>query len=150
MSWFETKKKELTKVKVKKRKVTVKDIQIHIKWLDDEMSKVQEERRRYREIMKQMTELDPITNKKEYDKLELEARLYADADDRYTQLQEQKEKEYTILKKYKDSRFYIQPKDLAIILGVSALSVFMISLERENPKSLKLASYVLKLFPIKI
>lgn len=150
MSWFETKKKELTKVKVKKRKVTVKDIQIHIKWLDEEMSKVQEERRRYREIMKQMTELDPITNKKEYDKLELEARLYADADDRYTQLQEQKEKEYTILKKYKDSRFYIQPKDLAIILGVSALSVFMISLERENPKSLKLASYVLKLFPIKI
>lgn len=150
MSWFETKKKELTKVKVKKRKVTVKDIQIHIKWLDEEMSKVQEERRRYREIMKQMTELDPIADKKEYDKLELEARLYADADDRYTQLQEQKEKEYTILKKYKDSRFYIQPKDLAIILGVSALSVFMISLERENPKSLKLASYVLKLFPIKI
>lgn len=150
MSWFENKKKELTKVKVKKRKVTVKDIQIHIKWLDDEMSKVQEERRRYRDIMKQMTELDPIANKKEYDKLELEARLYADADERYTQLQEQKEKEYTILKKYKDSRFYIQPKDLAIILGVSALSVFMISLERENPKSLKLASYVLKLFPIKI
>lgn len=150
MSWFENKKKELTKVKVKKRKVTVKDIQIHIKWLDEEMSKVQEERRRYREIMKQMTELDPIANKKEYDKLELEARLYADADERYTQLQEQKEKEYTILKKYKDSRFYIQPKDLAIILGVSALSVFMISLERENPKSLKLASYVLKLFPIKI
>jgi len=150
MSWFETKKKELTKVKVKKRKVTVKDIQIHIKWLDEEMSKVQEERRRYREIMKQMTELDPIADKKEYDKLELEARLYADADDRYTQLQEQKEKEYTILKKYKDSRFYIQPKDLAIILGVSALSIFMISLERENPKSLKLASYVLKLFPIKI
>lgn len=150
MSWFETKKKELTKVKVKKRKVTVKDIQIHIKWLDEEMSKVQEERRRYRDIMKQMTELDPIANKKEYDKLELEARLYADADERYTQLQEQKEKEYTILKKYKDSRFYIQPKDLAIILGVSALSVFMISLERENPKSLKLASYVLKLFPIKI
>ena len=150
MSWFETKKKELTKVKVKKRKVTVKDIQIHIKWLDEEMSKVQEERRRYRDIMKRMTELDPIADKKEYDQLELEARLYADADERYTLLQEQKEKEYTILKKYKDSRFYIQPKDLAIILGVSALSVFMISLERENPKSLKLASYVLKLFPIKI
>ena len=136
------------KVKVKLKRVTARDIQAHIRWIDEQCDLVQKDRERYREILKEMNGMNP--NSKEYAALCEESRLYADADAKYTELQEQKEKEYTILKKYKDSKFFIPPKDLAVIGGVFLLSLFMISLERENPKSLKLASFVLKLFPIKM
>lgn len=151
MEIFKRKGTTTKKTKTKKRtKVRAKDLQAHIKWIDDQMTELQGQRKRYRDILKEMSELDPITDKKAYAKLRAESRLYEDADAKYTELQEQKEKEYTILKKYKDSKFYIPPKDLCVIGGVSLLSLFMISLERENPKSLKLASFVLKLFPIKL
>lgn len=146
-NWF---KKKQTKVKVKQHRITAKDIQDHIKFLDEELNKVQAERVKYRDILKKMSTLDPTDDKEEYDKLLHESQMYADADTRYTLIQEQREKEYTILKKYKDSRFYITPKDLAIILGLFVACIFTISLERDNPKSIKLASFVLKLFPIKI
>lgn len=68
--------------------------------------------------------------------------------EKYTCLQEEMEKEYTILKKFKDSRFYIAPKDAIIIGCISGVAIFMIALERENPKALKLASFLLKLFPL--
>ena len=137
-----------TKVKVKKIKITAKEIKTHINWLDEQIQKCQKERERYRELRKQMLELDP--DDESYSALEREAEAYADADERYSKLQEQREKEFTILKKYKDSKFYVAPKDLMVIFGVGCLSFFMIALERENPKALKLASFVLKLFPIKM
>ena len=152
MMFFEKKEATVKKEKVKIKKITAKDLQAHIYWLDQEMIKVQAERNRLREIREELANMKPDTEEDDqrYSELLNEAKLYEDADAKYTLLQEQKEKEYTILKKYKDSKFYIPPKDLAIIAGVSAIAVFMISLERENPKSLKLASFVLKLFPIKI
>ena len=137
-----------TKVRVKKIKITAKEIKTHIEWLDGEIRKCQKDRERYRELRKQMLELDP--DDESYSALEREAEAYADADERYSKLQEQREKEFTILKKYKDSKFYVAPKDLMVIFGVGCLSFFMIALERENPKALKLASFVLKLFPIKM
>lgn len=150
MEFFKAEKTTVKQIKTKKVKVKAGDIQAHIKWIDEQMDEVQKERIRYREILKEMMHLDKSTNEKKYLELYDEAKLYEDADARYTMLQEQKEKEYGILKKYKDSKFFIPPKDLAVITGVFLLSLFMISLERENPKSLKLASFVLKLFPIKI
>lgn len=143
-----TKNAVVPKTKVKKVRITANTIKAHIAWIDEEMQKVQKERERYSEIQKELNVMDP--DDKRYSELKKEAEMYVDADDRYSKLQEQKEKEYVILKKHKDSKFYIQPKDLMIIFGVGALSFYMISLERENPKALKLASFVLKLFPIKM
>lgn len=149
MELFKKKEATVKREKVKRVKVTAKDIQSHIQWIDQEMNKVQLERERYRAIQTEISKLDP-SDEERYSELLNEVKVLEDADERYTKLQEQKEKEYTILKKYKDSKFFIAPKDLAVIGGVSLLSLFMISLERENPKSLKLASFVLRLFPIKM
>ena len=136
--------------KVKKLKVTAKDIQRHIQWIDHEMQECEKDRQRYREIMSELKTFDAEDDEDRYSKLIQESRALEDSNSRYTELQEQKEKEYAILKKYKDSKFYIPPKDLLTIGGIFALSMYMITLERENPKSLKLASFVLKLFPLKM
>lgn len=63
-------------------------------------------------------------------------------------LQDEMKSEYDALKKYRDSRFSIQPERAVIIGGIMFLGTFMIALERENPKALKLATFLLKLFPL--
>ena len=68
--------------------------------------------------------------------------------EKYTCLQEQLEKEYVILKKYKETRMGIAPKDALVILMLGGVGFFMIALERENPKAIKLAEFVLRLFPL--
>lgn len=65
-------------------------------------------------------------------------------------LQEQEKTQYDILKKYKDSKFYIPPKDLLIICGVTTLAIFVIALDRESPKIVKTVSFILKLMPLHI
>lgn len=145
---FLKKKNEETIEKVKVKKITAKDLQAHIRWIDDEMTKCQKDRERYREILSELRVLNKETTA--YAELYEEAQLYADADERYSQLQEQKQKEYEVLQKYKNLRLPISIKDLLIICGVTFGAVFAISLERENPKALKLATFLLKLFPVKI
>lgn len=134
--------------KEKVRKVRARDLQNHIRWIDEEMNEVQKQRKRYREIQKELMEAKDLDDE-ERRILEEEAKLYADADARYTELQEQKEKEYTILKKYKDSKFFISPRDMAILGGLALLGIYAISLDRDNPKALKIFSFLTKLFPIK-
>ena len=151
-TWENFRKKEapVKMEKIKKLRVTAKDIQKHIRWIDSEMLECEKDRQRYREILAELQEIDSENDKERYSKLLQESHYLEDADSRYMELQEQKEKEYAILKKYKDSKFFIAPKDLLTIVGISALSLYMITLERENPKSLKLATFILKLFPIKM
>ena len=147
---FGIKTEDKDKEEVKKVKVRAKDIQEHIRWIDEEMKRTLEERVKFREIRKELMTLDPDDDGVTYSRLMEEAKVYEDADERYTKLQEQKEKEYVILKKYKDSKFYVPPDRAMIIGGVLLVAIFAIALEREDPKALKLSTFILKLFPVKL
>ena len=69
--------------------------------------------------------------------------------EKYKILQEELDREYVILKKFNESRYVIHPKDAIIIGGVLVGALFFIALDRENPKAIKVASFLLKLFPMK-
>lgn len=148
---FEKKEATVKAVKAKKIKVRAKDIQSHIEWLDEAMRTCEADIKKCCEILDKLKTRDPGDDK------ELNLKLIVEAEENlqnyrseYSLLQEQREKEYSILKKYKDSRFYIAPKDLIVILGLLSGGIYAITLERENPKSLKLASFLMRLFPIKM
>ena len=55
-------------------------------------------------------------------------------------------KEYELMRKYKDSRFYIDPKVAATLLVVGGIAFFAICLDQENPKAIKIAQFITKLF----
>lgn len=132
-----------TTQKVKVRKVKAKDIQRHIEWIDEQMQKCEEDRLRKLEILREMSKLDPVLDQDRYSELQKEADLLDKIDERYDLLQKQKDKEYEILSKYKNSKFYIPPKELTIIGVVGLLGLFAIALDRENPKALKLVQLLM-------
>lgn len=101
------------KVKVKKRKVTEKDIQRNIERIQAKLEKV-----------------EPGTPE-------------------YKTLSEALEHEYVVLKKFKDSRFIIQPKDALTIGAFAVTIIFFTCLEREVPAATKFAGLVLKMVPFK-
>lgn len=67
----------------------------------------------------------------------------------YSRLQKELENELTNLKKYKDGKFMIHPKDCIMIGGTVLSFLFLIGLSREWPSSIKLGSLILKMFPYK-
>ena len=134
------------KKECKKKKISAKEIQENILAIDEKLKAIQLERN---SIMDRMVEVQAeITEygaSEEY--AELQNRL-KNANELYGILQKEMEQEYTTLKKYRDSRFQI-PVDKAIMLGgVLFIGTFALALERENPKALKLATFLLKLFPM--
>lgn len=141
--WNQNKEvKEKKKIGAKEIQENIKNIQANMKYVQNEMNKV----------IQKMKDLDDenginVGKIEAYKDLRIELQEWQNV---YQELQNEMEKDYTILKKYKDSKFYIQPKDVLVIVGVTGLAIFMIALERENPKATKLASFLLKLFPIKI
>lgn len=66
--------------------------------------------------------------------------------DEYEKLSAELMKEYEILKKYKDSRFFIEPKVIATLVVIGGLAFFAICLDQENPKAIKIAQFITKLF----
>ena len=64
-------------------------------------------------------------------------------------LSKELEHQQTILRKYKDAKWYITPKDWLVIGGVTTAFFFLIGLNREWPSAIKLGSIVLKMFPFK-
>lgn len=133
-------------IKKKTRKVRAKDLQENILRIRNTMEWVESEINETVGLMKKQNKSTEEGIEK-YKALKITLR---DLNEIYSTLQDQEEKQYEILKKYKNSKFYIAPKDLLVITGVAGLSLFMIALDRENPKALKLASFVLRLFPINI
>ena len=131
--------KNVRKVKVKAKDIenNVLRIQKRIEWTHDEIDK----------ITSKMAAIDRDTEEEEYKVLETKMK---ELNEMLGTLQKELEQEYTILKKYKDSRFAIAPKDAIIIGGVFFMGVFCFALERENPKALKLANFLLKIFPLHI
>lgn len=128
------------------KRITAKDIQENLskisercKWIDDQINYT----------LKEMDYTDQSTSEglEKYEKLSSDLQKLQEV---YKLLQEQMKNQLEILKKYKDSRFYIQPKDVLVITCVGGLAFFMICLDRESPKAVKLSSFILKLFPIRI
>ena len=66
--------------------------------------------------------------------------------DAYDKLQTELQKEYEILKKFKDGRFAVPPQVIATLCVVGTIAFFAICLDQESPKALKLAQFVLKIF----
>lgn len=64
----------------------------------------------------------------------------------YEALSKELEKEYEILKKYKDSRFIIEPKIIVTLIVIGGIAFFAICLDQESPKAIKIAQFVVKLF----
>ena len=67
----------------------------------------------------------------------------------YDWLSKELEHEYVILKKYKDSRFYIEPKQWVLIGGGVVVTVFFIALEREVPSVTKFVNLLFKIMPFR-
>lgn len=129
-----------------RQKVTRKDIQENILKIQATMKYVEDE------TEKTVTELKTL-NKETEDGRTKYVRMQKDLQEMnelYKALQEMEAKQYDILKKYKDSKFYIQPKDWLSIGGLTVLAVIVIALDRESPKITKLMSFVLKLIPLHI
>ena len=130
----------------KTKKVTVKDLQDNIMKIRMTMNWVEEERAKTIEVMK-LVDKNSETGIEKYKVLHGQLK---ELNEMFDSLQSQEEKQYAILKKYKDSKFYIQPKDWLMIGGTTVLAIFIIALDRESPKITKLASFILKLFPMHI
>ena len=129
-----------------KQKVTPKDIQENILKIQATMRYVEEETEKTVNELKTVNK-ETETGREKYDQLQKDLQ---GMNELYKALQEMEEKQYGILKKYKDSKFYIQPKDWLTIGGLTFLAVIVIALDRESPKITKLASFILKLLPLHI
>ena len=69
--------------------------------------------------------------------------------DEYERLSRELEHEYVILRKYKDSKFYIEPKQYLLIGGGIIVTVFFVCLEREVPSVTKFCNMLFKIMPFR-
>ena len=148
MEWLENLKEKLgdegKQAQVKVKKVRRKDIQRNLRAIQDRMNLVHKD---IDCVMKTMAGIDRTTEDGNQMYLTLEADLKV-KNELYSTLQSEMKSEYDALKKHNDSRFTIQPEKGLMIGGVLFIGVFALALERENPKALKLAQFLLKLFPL--
>ena len=136
--WYGSEIKQI-KVGPKEIQKNVVKIQRTMEWLQSEIETI-------------VSEMDGLDRNSE-DYAEEFARLNCELkakNDLYSELQKEQEQEYATLKKMKESRFSITPKDAITIGGLIFLSTFAIALERENPKAIKLVSFITKMMPLHI
>ena len=69
--------------------------------------------------------------------------------DEYERLSKELEHEYVVLRKYMDSRFYIEPKQYLLIGGGVIVTVFFVCLEREVPSVTKFCNLLFKILPFR-
>jgi len=69
--------------------------------------------------------------------------------DEYERLSKELEHEYVILRKYMDSRLYIEPKQYLLIGGGILVTVFFVCLEREVPSVTKFCNLLFKIMPFR-
>lgn len=132
---------------VRKVKVTKRDLQINALKIQEAMTKVQ------KDINGLTVKMDAIDKESESGRekyIQLQDELRA-KHELYSVLQKEMEQEYANIKKLNDGKFMMAPKDALMIGGLIFVGTFAIALERENPKALKLAGFLLKtLFPLHI
>lgn len=64
----------------------------------------------------------------------------------YDNLSNELKELYEIKRKHKDSRFYVEPKVIAILGVIGVIGFFAICLSQEDPSAIKIAQFILKLF----
>ena len=130
---------------VKRVKVTNRDLQRNALRIQQAIERTQEKIEGIEEKMRAIDKSTP-DGEKEYARLEVELK---NSHELYGTLQGELGTEYSNIKKRHDGKFMIAPKDALMIGGLVFVGTFAIALERENPKALKLVSFLLKtLFPI--
>jgi hypothetical protein len=65
--------------------------------------------------------------------------------DEYNAIQAEISKEYDILKKYREGRFGIKPEATITAIAIFGMFLFAIALDRESPKPVKIAQFLIKL-----
>lgn len=130
----------------KKKKVRASDIQENICKINEAMKYVKEETEKTIEEMR-TCDRNTQDGKARFEELSNDIHKM---NLMYNALQEQADAQYKILKQYKDSKFFIAPKDWLTIGALSVLAVFVIALDRESPKITKIASFILRLMPLHI
>ena len=137
-----------TETPVKQIKVTPRRLQMNISAIDERMKKLNNEINETTKCLDTASkDVDPETGESQYSILK---KHLDEQNELYKVMQDELRQEYDTLKKLRESRFYIAPKDGIMIAGVVFMGTFMIALERENPKALKLATFLLKIFPMKL
>ena len=76
-------------------------------------------------------------------------KLTPEGSEEYERLAKELEHEYVILRKYKDSKFYIEPKQYLLIGGGILVTVFFVALEREVPSVNRFVSTMFKIMPFR-
>lgn len=133
-------------IKVKKRRVSARELQANIskimkikEWILADNEKT----------IAEIKELDMTTDEGKSKYLELKAHLDEHME-LYSTAQQELDAEYVTLKKYRDSKLTIPPDKLLTTICLSGLTLFALALDRESPKAVKLASFVMKIFPFKM
>ena len=125
-------------------KVTVKDLEASACKMQTAMNALQIE---IESVVKSMNSTDRSTDSG----MAKYARLKKDLDEKHEMvkiLQEEMDKQYANIKKMKESRRLITTKEAMTICGMTLVGGFMIALERENPRAIKLAEFIMRLFPM--
>ena len=91
---------------------------------------------------KRLTGRDIIRNIQE---LEEKRSTLEKGTDEYNAIQSEISREYDILKKYREGRFGIKPEAVITTVAMVGLFFFAIALDRESPKPVKMAQFVIKL-----
>lgn len=129
---------------VRKVRVTVKDLEKNVIKIQDAINANQAEIDSLNEELKKCDRSD-ASGEEKYKKLQAEIKSRHEL---YSILQKEMELEYNNIKKQKDCRFIMSPKDALVIGGAIFIGTFMIALERENPKAIKLCEFIMRLFPM--
>ena len=145
MEWLENLKEKFGTEEVKVKKVRPRDIQKNLREIQDRMNILHKDIDRINAEMARIDRNASDNHEQLYVLLQDELRTKNEI---YSTYQTEMKNEYDMLKKYRESRFSIAPEKGLMIGGVLFVGVFALALERENPKALKLAQFLLKLFPM--
>lgn len=129
---------------VKRIKVSVGSLKENASRIQAAMADTQDEINR---ISEKMAQIDRKTEDGEKEYADLQEEL-KEKHEMYSLMQTELKMELENIKKFREGKHAIAPKDAFMIGGVVFLATFMIALERENPKALKLATFLLKLVPL--
>lgn len=148
-------------VKVKKKKVTAKEVRENIERIQKTLCKIKDtESEEYKTLVEELEKEFEILKRtrtrvtardiqENIGRIMNAMKLTPEGSDEYERLAKELEHEYVILKKYKDSKFYIEPKMWATIGGATVVLLFFVCLEREVPSATKFLGTVLRIIPFR-
>ena len=129
---------------IKKVRVTVRELEQNSMKIQEAIVTTQNE---IAKLQRDINETNTADDEGKKRKKELQEDLKT-AHDMLGILQGELQKQEEIIKKHRESRHVIAPKDALSIGGMIIVGIFVIGLERENPRFIKLSEFILKLFPM--